>query len=420
MIINDIGISDDLDLSNYILFLNSLDLNINFIEAIGIRDCSADNGKDWIGIESIICLSETQGIYEIDIRFAWSSQIFKQHLYDYGFDRLESVDRIHRKLILYLCAETTISLQDTIQHHLVPDEFIIGNYWKSVEHVYISLPYPHPFQLPDLPQVDLKRDLGLDNISPRSIMLEGGLRTRGIIKTGNPLISVITVVYNGEKRLEQTIQSVINQNCDNFEYIIVDGGSDDRTLEIIKKYDSHIDYWVSAKDRGIYDAMNKGINLANGQWLSFMNCEDLFFDRQSLNSIPLAAEVDFYYSDSIIYYDNKRTKLCICSVKTKVFIHQAIVYKKDTHDNGNYLVHDRLIVSDYLFFRQNDRKQWVKLDRPLSIYSMEGLSSTSSRHYVQKIFIDLISGDLSELKMSYLIIVKNIKDWIKLIIRWKG
>jgi hypothetical protein len=369
------------------------------------------------------CLSEDREIYEIDIRFAWSDRIFIQNLYDYGFDRLESIDRTHnRQLILYLCSET-ITLQDTLQYHLVPDKFIIGNYWKSVEHVYISLPYPYPFKLPNLPQIYLEQDLGSDNISPRSIILEGGLRTKGIIKTGNldrPLISVITVVYNGEKRLEQTIQSVINQNCDRFEYIIIDGGSDDRTLEIIKKYDSHIDYWVSAKDRGIYDAMNKGIELANGQWLSFMNCEDLFFGRQSLSSIPLAAKVDFYYSDSIIYYDNKRTKLCNCSVKTKVFIHQAIIYKKDTHDRGNYLVHDRLIVADYLFFRQNDGKKWVKLDRPLSIYSMEGLSSTSSKHYVQKIFIDLISGDLSELKMSYLIIVKNIKDWIKLIIRWKG
>lgn len=79
---------------------------------------------------------------------------------------------------------------------------------------------------------------------------EGGLRTKGYFKKsykGKPLISIITVVYNGEKYLEETIQSVINQTYENVEYIIIDGGSTDGTLEIIKKYEDKIDYWVSEK-----------------------------------------------------------------------------------------------------------------------------------------------------------------------------
>jgi hypothetical protein len=417
----------NLNLPDYLSFFNSLEPNIRIVEVISIGDCLIDRGNGWIGIESITCLSETKEIHEFDIRVAWSSQIFKQHLYDYECDRLTPIARSRYKSIVYLCSQT-INLEAPFQHHLVPDEFIIGNYWQRIEHFYIALPYPHPFALPNLSDIELEKDLDVDSIPPPSIIVEGGLRTKGIIKTDHlvgvastqdnrPLISVITVVYNGEKRLEQTIQSIVNQDCDWFEYIIIDGGSEDRTLEIIKKYDAEIDYWVSAKDRGIYDAMNKGIELANGRWLSFMNCEDLFVDRQSLSSVPLAAEVDFYYSDSIIYHVNKYARLCTCSQKTKVFIHQAIVYQKHTHDDGKYLVHDRLIVADYLFFRQNDRRQWMKLDRPLSIYSMEGISSNSPRHYAQKLFVDLISGDISELKMSYLIAIKNIKDWIKLIIR---
>jgi len=96
---------------------------------------------------------------------------------------------------------------------------------------------------------------------------EGGLRTRGYFKKSyedKPLISIITVVLNGEKYLEETIQSVINQTYDNVEYIIIDGGSTDGTLDIIKKYEDRIDYWVSEKDKGLYDAMNKGWSLIDG------------------------------------------------------------------------------------------------------------------------------------------------------------
>lgn len=91
-----------------------------------------------------------------------------------------------------------------------------------------------------------------------------------------PLITVITVVFNGEKYLEQTIQSVINQTYPNVEYIIIDGGSTDGTLDIIKKYEDYIDYWVSEKDRGIADAWNKGIELAIGDIIGILNSDDWY------------------------------------------------------------------------------------------------------------------------------------------------
>ncbi|WP_219995008.1 glycosyltransferase family 2 protein [Thermodesulfovibrio sp. Kuro-1] len=103
-----------------------------------------------------------------------------------------------------------------------------------------------------------------------------------------PLITVITVVLNGEKYLEQTIQSVINQTYPNVEYIIIDGGSTDGTLDIIKKYEDYIDYWVSEKDRGIYDAMNKGVKVALGSWIGFLGSGDFYFS---------SALVDYVMSD---------------------------------------------------------------------------------------------------------------------------
>jgi glycosyltransferase involved in cell wall biosynthesis len=94
----------------------------------------------------------------------------------------------------------------------------------------------------------------------------------------NPLITIITVVFNGEKFLEETICSVVNQTYDNIEYIIIDGGSTDGTLDIIRKYEKKIDYWISEKDKGIYDAMNKGIEIATGEWINFMNAGDRFLN----------------------------------------------------------------------------------------------------------------------------------------------
>ena len=92
----------------------------------------------------------------------------------------------------------------------------------------------------------------------------------------NPLISIITVVFNGSKTLEQTIQSVLNQTYKNIEYIIIDGGSTDGTLDIIKKYENNINYWSSEPDKGLYDAMNKGISAAKGVLIGMINSDDWY------------------------------------------------------------------------------------------------------------------------------------------------
>ena len=91
-----------------------------------------------------------------------------------------------------------------------------------------------------------------------------------------PVISIITVVYNSVKTIEQTILSVIGQSYPNKEYIIIDGGSTDGTVEIIKKYESNLAYWVSEPDKGIFDAMNKGISMAKGELIGIINADDWY------------------------------------------------------------------------------------------------------------------------------------------------
>ena len=117
---------------------------------------------------------------------------------------------------------------------------------------------------------------------------EGGLRTKKIYKdslSDQPLITVITVVFNGASVIADAIRSVINQTYDNVEYIIIDGGSTDGTQKVIKEYEHAIDYWVSEKDAGIYDAMNKGLALARGDYIGMLNSDDYFANPSVLETI---------------------------------------------------------------------------------------------------------------------------------------
>lgn len=108
--------------------------------------------------------------------------------------------------------------------------------------------------------------------------IHGGKWVKGIFKKidkENPLISIITVTLNSQKYLEETLKSIFDQKYKNYELIIIDGKSNDKTLKIIKKNNKKIDYWISQKDKGIYDAFNKGLALARGQYIGFVNSDDV-------------------------------------------------------------------------------------------------------------------------------------------------
>lgn len=150
-----------------------------------------------------------------------------------------------------------------------------------------------------------------------------------MIVENKPLFSIITVVYNGIGNIEETIKSVINQPDLNFEYLIIDGGSKDGTLEIIEKYSQNISYWISEKDEGIYDAMNKGIAKASGDYVYFINCGDYllelpassFFKEKNAHLICFPIK----QSDNTNRYPSLGIKLLI----RNTLPHQGCFYKND-------------------------------------------------------------------------------------------
>ena len=139
---------------------------------------------------------------------------------------------------------------------------------------------------------------------------EGGQRILGTYKLVStpqkPVVSVITVVYNSEKLLERTIENILSQTYHNIELIIVDGGSKDGTLEIIKKYNDRISYWVSEKDNGLYHAMDKGLQLATGDYVWYINSGDLIFDNTTTEKIfaENRTDADIYYGDTLYVNGN--------------------------------------------------------------------------------------------------------------------
>ncbi len=143
----------------------------------------------------------------------------------------------------------------------------------------------------------------------------GGLRSWGRFDKkstpGKPLISVITVARNAAGSAEQTIQSVLNQTYDNIEYILIDGASTDGTVDIVRKYEKNVACWLSEPDKGIYEAMNKGIDLATGDWINFMNAGDLFYGNDVIEAIFKNTDklADVIYGDHLVVYNSQYSKI---------------------------------------------------------------------------------------------------------------
>lgn len=211
---------------------------------------------------------------------------------------------------------------------------------------------------------------------------------RETIKNDNPIVTVVTVVFNGAKNLEETIKSVLNQTYGNVEYIIMDGGSTDGTVDIIKKYQNQLAYWISAPDKGIYDAMNKAIDKATGEWINFMNCGDRFASTEVLKLFTKRYDADILYGDAIIQYTNFETTFKKYPLDTmwkhSPFCHQACFIKTSLMKKYKYKLKYKIGADHEIFYRAYiEGKRFHEL--PITICYFDGTEGTTKKRIVTAI-----------------------------------
>lgn len=198
-------------------------------------------------------------------------------------------------------------------------------------------------------------------------------------------LSIITVCYNAPN-LKETCESIINQKCQDFEWIVIDGGSNNETQKIWDKYKKRIDIFVSEKDSGIYNAMNKGICLAKGEYLLFMNAGDAFYDENSvINFINSGLTAPVIYGNSV-YFDPEKNKSYRISYPKKInkvfwindcICHQATFIKAELFKKFGLYLETYKSASDFekwLCFYKNKVK-FEKLNQWISVFYLGGFSN---------------------------------------------
>jgi len=230
-------------------------------------------------------------------------------------------------------------------------------------------------------------------------------------------VSVITVSMNNVSGLTETIASVVAQDYDNMQFVVVDGGSKDGTDKLLAQHEDNIGKVLVEQDVGVYHAMNKGVNLADGEWVIFMNSGDVFSDKDILSKAVNALDenVDVLFSDWY-YFDSKRVKANIEKLNVR---HQSVIYRKSLHQTyGDYLVGDKVSISDYLFFLSVSHLNWQYFDTPISICDRNGLSAKPS-HFYQRILSECLFGKRSRWATSLILVLYPAYRSLKRLIVWK-
>lgn len=204
-----------------------------------------------------------------------------------------------------------------------------------------------------------------------------------------PKISIITACYNSASTIEQTIQSVLNQTYNNIEYIIIDGASTDGTMDIVKKYLNQIDMVVSEKDRGVYDAFNKGLNVSTGDYILYLNSDDYFYENIVIeklanfikeNNFPIGVYGDIYrINDQTGFVEKCSQRIDLNKMKDAIMPpHPAILLSRDVmNDIGGFDLQYK-IAADYDLLA----KVFLKFEKEIlyypiivSVFRIGGLSS---------------------------------------------
>lgn len=224
-------------------------------------------------------------------------------------------------------------------------------------------------------------------------------------------LSVITINYNNLEGLKRTVDSVVNQIWKEFEYIVIDGGSTDGSKAYLESQTNKIDYWVSAPDLGIYNAMNKGVKIASGEYLLFLNSGDLLYNNSVLDkNLLLLHTQDLICFDILIrkneieYIKSSPETNILSYLALDTFPHQSTLIKKKLFDVVGLYDEKLKIVSDWkflIFAIIFHKASYKKINQVLSIYYLDGISSDSSNH-------TLMIRERHEVLNSYLPYIKEL------------
>jgi len=216
------------------------------------------------------------------------------------------------------------------------------------------------------------------------------------INNSMPKLSIITINLNDAIGLEKTILSIVNQNFVDFELIVIDGGSVDGSVEVIKKYVHKITYWQSESDNGIYHAMNKGIAKARGEYCFFLNSRDYLVNQKVLENLfvnDLKEDVIFGnllivdHEQNVIGKAKGKDDITFIDVYNNLIKHQASFIKKDLFNKFGFYNEKLRIIADWEFllrtiFHANCSVKYFDID--ISCYDNHGISSTNTtKNYIQ-------------------------------------
>jgi glycosyltransferase involved in cell wall biosynthesis len=247
-----------------------------------------------------------------------------------------------------------------------------------------------------------------------------------------PLLSIITINFNNSEGLKKTIESVISQSFNDFEYIIIDGGSTDGSAEIIKQ-NNRINYWISEKDKGIYDAMNKGILKSSGNYLLFLNSGDYLCENVLEKVFSEIHTEDILYGNMKINWGGNNitdgimpNKITLEHMVKDTLWHPVSFIKKELFNKFGLYNTDYEIVADYDFFFKNiivNKSSNVHLNCFITEYNVEGFSSLPSNKVKEKAErLKVIKTYLSdeELKnINYLFVEKKETLFMRVFKRFK-
>lgn len=238
-----------------------------------------------------------------------------------------------------------------------------------------------------------------------------------------PLISIITVCFNSAKTIRQTIESVLNQTYSNIEYILIDGKSSDNTVEIIQEYEplfaaNGIAYrWISEPDNGIYDAMNKGIKLATGEWVGIINSDDWYeLDacEKICHKLALNSKLEIIYSIIRVYVNDQLRNIELIAhteLPLRPMNHPGTFYKKELHVLYGYYSTDLKVASDDLFllscFYNRANFDWI--ESIITNFRMGGVSDNMR-------YSGAIEATKSRYSMGYLELPEYVMQVIKLLV----